>query len=92
MNKKGLVKTILIIILIVFALSYFGYKIVIDKLDYKEICEEKYSQYELKFCVENIKGIKMCDRVSMDFVRTEFNLLSSDIYVCIDEGGEIYKL
>ena len=93
MNKKGqIILIIIIVILSIFVASYLGYKIIIEKLDHQEICEEKYNQYELEFCAKNIKGIKMCDRANMDFVRTEFNLLSSNIYVCINEEGEIHKI
>ena len=89
MNKKGFIKITIIIILIVLALSYFGYKISITR---KQICEEEHTKYGLKFCKNNLAGIEMCDRVNMELVRTEVNFFSSDNYVCINEQGEIYKI
>ena len=93
MNKKGqLTFVIIIVILSILVASYLGYKIVIEKLNYQEICEEKYNQYELEFCAKNIRGIKMCDRANMDFVRIELKPFPSIIYVCINEEGEIHKI
>ncbi len=89
MNKKGFIKTAIIIILIVLALSYFGYKVSISK---KQICEEEYTKYGLKFCKSNLEGIEMCNKINMELVRTEYHLLSSDVYVCINKQGEVYRI
>lgn len=92
MNKKGLlgwigVSIFLIIILILLCTWYF-----IEKPNNEKICEENYKRYDLKFCVNNLKGIKLCDKLNMDLIKVEEHLFSSSNYICVDKNGEIQRI
>lgn len=57
----------------------------------KNECLSNFNQYNLDFCIDNLNGIKVCERISATFIKSENHIFSSPNYIC-ERGGEIIKI
>jgi len=67
-------------IIVVLFMAIIGGIYLYDKKHNKDICMEKYSQYEIDFCASNIEGIKVCESLGGRLIRTRRGWV--DTYVC----------
>ena len=54
-------------------------------------CLSNYNEYNLDLCINNLNGIKTCEKINAIFIKSENHIFSSPTYIC-EKGKEIIRL
>ena len=85
-NKKGMLASVLCVIIILFTLGYLAYYYISVYPDNVRLCNEKYRQYSMETCAYNLEPIQLCEMLNATYVKTEGHLFSSSKTICYKNG------